>query len=70
MNRVVSRSNIFALYLYLDESDYQFKMGDIDTAKNHKWEFNDSEINWLRWENKNFDDEYLVMRKLDGGKYD
>lgn len=67
MNRVISRNNVFAPYLYMDKSDYQFKMGDINTAKQHKFEFNDYEINWLRWENKDFDAEYKVV-PVEGGK--
>ena len=70
MHRIMSRSNTFAPYFYMDESDYKFKLGDLATAKQHKFEFNEYEINWLRWENKDFDLNYEVVKVKEnkGGK--
>lgn len=59
---VISRSNTSTPYFYMDKSNYKFVLGDLETAKKHKFTFNTYEINYLRWEIEDFDNLYKVEK--------
>ena len=68
MYLVISRSNTSTPYFYMDKSNYKFVLGDLETAKRHKFTFNTYEINYLRYEIEDFDNLYKVEKFYESDK--